>query len=271
MVKLSDDDGGDQILPLGQLVDGISLLHPTLSQLRPFEIDRSIWAFATDIVVGHIDDLGGNPLVSEICTPVSSRLPFDQVYFAVEGFQVMLCRQGSEIRILLGYPRLDLLATWVPGQPMKFPLKFHDPVQVELAGALLRIPFCVALINEPRIVRHVPAVSRQQRRAAERSGKFAGASWTRIMWDVTKPTVAKSAAASDCRCMPLHWVRGHWKRALPHFKGACLRPDALKPEDRMIWWQWIDGFVRGHAYFGIRKSVHAPTASCTFREHEEAQ
>jgi hypothetical protein len=123
------------------------------------------------------------------------------------------------------------------------------------------LPYLLALINEPRIVELSPSASRQRRRAAERGFGFAVDAWTRITWDLSKATKAKVARDPSFHCVPLHYVRGHFRRAEPHFRGAIQRPHALRIEDRVLWWQFIEGHWKGHPAFGVRRSVHAPIMS----------
>lgn len=123
------------------------------------------------------------------------------------------------------------------------------------------VAFTCALINEPRVVQFSPALSRQQRRALQRGMGFAVDAWTRVSWDLSKETVAKVNSDPSFHKMPLHWCRGHYRRAEQHYAGAIQRPDAFRPEDRDLWWQWIDGVWKGHPAFGVKRSVHAPVMS----------
>jgi hypothetical protein len=244
-------------------------LQPELEDHRVFEVHPSIWDFTSKIVSGHVEDLGGNPYFSEICTPISSRLPFSKIVFAVVGepYLFFLRESCEEIQVQTFVSGLVTVGSFVPGYPMKFPY-WWPGVTVEsqtlFMTIVLRIAFALALVNQPRIVLQSSGQSRQQRRAAARSGKYAVAAWTRVTWDISKPTVAKDTPDSDGHSMPLHWVRGYWRRALPHYQRAQIRPDAIKPEDRLGWWQWIEGTSRGHPAFGVKESIHTPRMGRAF-------
>ncbi|MEP0639914.1 MAG: hypothetical protein ABJC93_13345, partial [Roseobacter sp.] len=98
--------------------------------------------------------------------------------------------------------------------------------------ALTLLGYVLALINEPRVVRRSASGSRPARRALQRGMGFAVDAWTRVSWDLSKATVAKISCDPAFHNVPLHWRRGHYRRALPHFNGAIQRPDALRVEDR---------------------------------------
>lgn len=121
--------------------------------------------------------------------------------------------------------------------------------------------FILSIINQPRMLRRDPLVSRQQRRAAERSGISHSNCWHRVSWDISKETKDKVSQDPSYRKVALHWRRGHFRRAEPHYKEAIQRPDAIRKDEREMWWQWIEGQWVGHPAFGIKKSIHAPKLS----------
>ena len=120
--------------------------------------------------------------------------------------------------------------------------RFH---QVLLVGG-----FC-SLINQPGFVTTEPAGSRQQRRAAQRSGGYSPSAWHRISWSVGEAVKAKLTRDEPTRCMPLHYTRGHWRKAEEGWNNVERRKDGL-------WYQWIEGYWSGHPAFGIKRSYHAP-------------
>jgi hypothetical protein len=116
----------------------------------------------------------------------------------------------------------------------------------------------IQVINNPRFVLQQPAGKRQERRQAHRGMGKAVDAWHKISWDINKPVVAKMSRDETFHKMPLHYTRGHWRRAKDTDPKSVLRPNALNPEHRKIWWTWIEGFWSGHPAFGIKKSYHAP-------------
>lgn len=113
-------------------------------------------------------------------------------------------------------------------------------------------------INTSRITKKEPAGSRQQRKSMHRGMGKAVDTWHRVTWNIDKPTNAKVSYDKSYHKMPLHWNRGHWKRAKKHHPKSQQRPHALNPEDRNMWWTWIDGYWAGHPAFGFKKQYHAP-------------
>lgn len=118
--------------------------------------------------------------------------------------------------------------------------------------------FALSVINQPCVTKPEHLLSRQQRRAAQRDGKKCADKWTRVSWDLSAETAAKAARNPSFRKVPLHWRRGHYRIAEAHYKGAVQRPDAIRPEDRGLWWQWINPQWVGHPAFGVKRSIHAP-------------
>lgn len=136
----------------------------------------------------------------------------------------------------------------------------HDERHI-MAHTIAACAFVLSIINQPALVRTERLLTRQQRRAQARGGAKAADAWHRVTWDIGKETTAKISRDPDFHNVPLHWRRGHWRRAQKHYSGAVQRTDALRPEDRLGWWQWINGTWVGHPAFGIKRSVHAPRLS----------
>jgi hypothetical protein len=130
-----------------------------------------------------------------------------------------------------------------------------------MAYSIALLAYILSLINQPRILAKQPLLSRQSRRAAQRGGAKAVDAWHKVTFDLSRETAAKVTRDPDYHKVPLHWRRGHFRRALPHYRGAIQRLDAIRPEDRDLWWQWIEGQWVGHPAFGLKKSVHAPKLS----------
>lgn len=115
----------------------------------------------------------------------------------------------------------------------------------------LTVAAICSLLNQPGFIKKEPAGSRQERRAAKRSGAYANDAWHKITWNIGEEVKAKLSRDEPVRCMPLHYTRGHWRRAEEGWKNTTLRKDGF-------WYQWIEGFWSGHPAFGIKKSYHAP-------------
>jgi hypothetical protein len=113
-------------------------------------------------------------------------------------------------------------------------------------------------INTSRITKTKPAASRQQRKSMHRGMGKAVDTWHRVTWNIDEPPKAKEPYDKGYHKMPLHFNRGHWKRAKEHHPKSQQRPHALNPEHRNMWWTWIDGYWAGHPAFGFKKQYHAP-------------
>lgn len=153
------------------------------------------------------------------------------------------------------------LGYFVPNDRVYVDAKFPN-LSVE-GGTAARIiaecAFIMSLINQPRMVKHESPVSRQVRRSLERK-KINASNWSCVSWDISKASADDHRKATgDKEGVALHWRRGHWRRAEQHHRGAKQRPDAIRPEERELWWQWIDGMWVGHPAYGFVKSFHAPT------------
>ena len=107
------------------------------------------------------------------------------------------------------------------------------------------------LVNQPRLVKIQPALSRQSRRRMEKKYNIPATSWKRVEWDLSKPRYEPQDGKRGGWNMPLHYTRGHWRRAKEHWDKVVRRKDGEC-------YKWIDGFWSGHPAFGIVRSVHAP-------------
>lgn len=123
--------------------------------------------------------------------------------------------------------------------------------QLARITSVLTVAAMCSILNQPSFTKKEPAGSRQERRAAKRSGSYASDAWHKITWNIGEEVKAKLTRDEPVRCMPLHYTRGHWRRAEEGWKNTTLRKDGL-------WYQWIEGFWSGHPAFGIKKAYHAP-------------
>lgn len=225
---------------------------PEISRYKFFFPDETIMEFARDLT----NATRGEPF------PISSRLPSERVGVAVENILLLFQNDvAPRIGKCIACACMDLsgkftvIGAWLPGSKKLLGNSVRNQVLIQ------RSAYLFSLINEPRIVSRQTFGTRQQRRTAARGMGFAVDAWTRVTWDLSKETIAKISQDPDFHKVPLHWRRGHYRRAEPHFKGAHQRPDAIRPEDRDLWWQWIEEQWVGHPAFGIKKSVHAPKLS----------
>jgi len=121
----------------------------------------------------------------------------------------------------------------------------------ERVAHVLSVAAMCSILNQPSFTKREPVGSRQERRAAQRSGGYATDAWHKVTWNIGEEVKAKLARDEPVRCMPLHYTRGHWRRAQEGWTKVTQRKDGL-------WYQWIDGYWSGHPAFGIKKSYHAP-------------
>ena len=107
------------------------------------------------------------------------------------------------------------------------------------------------LINKPRFVKQASPYSRQRRKGFHRGGGFAVDAWHRVSWNVDKPVAAKEPYDTTFHKMPLHFNKGHWKKAKEHHPKSILRNGD--------WKTWIEGYWAGHPAFGFKKQYWKPT------------
>jgi hypothetical protein len=137
------------------------------------------------------------------------------------------------------------------GEGLRFlDLSSEHKIQLRAENTLYVAGVC-SILNQPSFTKREPAGSRQERRAAQRSATYAADAWHKVTWNIGEEVKAKLTRDEPVRCMPLHYTRGHWRRAEDGWKNTTQRKDGL-------WYQWIEGFWSGHPAFGIKKSYHAP-------------
>lgn len=239
--------------------------NPKLRDAQVIDVSTEISDFVVELIRSEWDWCVRQGLES-LNVPSSSRLPCDPTIlcFVGEAVQRPIFLADVDGGVAFG----DLadgkpMGAWYPEDGTCFlEDEISHPHGENFATNLLFLcAFTCALLNEPRVVRQSPAIPRQQRRAIQRGMDFSVEAWTRVSWDLSKETVAKVSSDPSFHKMPLHWCRGHYRRAEQHYAGAIQRPDAFRPEDRDLWWQWIEGVWKGHPAFGVKRSVHAPVMS----------
>jgi len=120
-----------------------------------------------------------------------------------------------------------------------------------LANVVLSVAFTLCLINQPRFVVQGTTGTRQLRKQMFRGHGISMDAWNKISWNIKEPVKAKDDHTKGGWHMPLHYTRGHWRKAQDHWEDVVIRKDG-KP------YKWIDGFWSGHPAYGVKKSYHAP-------------
>jgi hypothetical protein len=240
---------------------------PDLVDFKHFEVERGICDFAFEMGLLQFpsgEDEGIDR--DELVCPLSAKLPFSKITICCDFglFVLQHVKSEKEIACIFYNPdisELEILGGIIPGA-CPVVKSIHSSMGAEVCFDILHfISHVLAVINEPRVVSKSNSGSRQERRAAERGMGFAVDAWTKVSWDLSKKVCAKSSNDNSFHKKPLHWRRGHFRRAQKGYAGAIQRPDAIRVEDRSLWWQWIDGQLVGHPAFGIVRSVHAPRIS----------
>jgi hypothetical protein len=130
-------------------------------------------------------------------------------------------------------------------------LSMSEEMQQFYTMHVLTVATTCSILNQPSFTKREPAGSRQERRAAKRNGSYATDAWHKISWNIGEAVKAKLTRDEPTRCMPLHYTRGHWRKAEEGWNNVERRKDGL-------WYQWIEGYWSGHPAFGIKRSYHAP-------------
>ena len=131
---------------------------------------------------------------------------------------------------------------------------YRDAPKINQSGAimlLLHIAHCFMIINQPRFVIQSPAATRQQRKYMMKARKIPTGAWKKIEWNIAEPVYAHNESKQGGWNMPLHYKRGHWRKAEAHWDDVVIRKDG-KP------YKWIEGYWAGHPAYGVQRSYHAP-------------
>jgi hypothetical protein len=153
---------------------------------------------------------------------------------------------------------------WIPGtleKGINKRVSDHER-ECEYLSEMMGIGVLLSLLNEPRRVEQRPASglawSRQYRKSVERITGKAALAYSVVSWQIGAGVKAKNRpdVESDLR-LPLHWCRGHWRRAEPHWDGVVwLEPTQGAPAGYYI---WIRDCWKGHPDHGIKLQDHRPT------------
>ena len=147
-----------------------------------------------------------------------------------------------------------LLGAYHPDEGLTFTQRIMDNKMSQTFGdIMIRIAGSFELINNPKYITSQPVGTRAQRRRLHREQDIAVEAWHKITWNVDEDTVEVNKGDRGGWRMPLHYTRGHPRKAEPHHKKIFYK-DGLP-------YKWIHGFWSGHPAFGIKKGYHAPTIS----------
>ena len=148
--------------------------------------------------------------------------------------------------------------SWQPGSNKISARSSFEPetdetiFQLHLTAATLGM--MLTLMNSPSLVESNTNGQRQERRAANRLLQLPVDAWYRVRWRTAADNGIKQSTGDDTGArMPLHYRRGHVRKAQPHFSRA-FETDLTGTG----WGQWIDGIWVGHPAFGIKKSIFSP-------------
>ena len=149
------------------------------------------------------------------------------------------------------------LGAYHPDQGVFFESSKEDPNNwdegkiTSISNIILELAGCFELINNPRFIVSEAAGTRSQRKQMKREQNIPLEAWHKISWNVDETTVVINEKDGGGWRMPLHYTRGHPRKAEPHHMNIMYKDG--KP------YKWIEGFWSGHPAFGIKKGYHAPT------------
>lgn len=221
--------------------------------------EAAITAVQEEFAAAQPDANGGRALVA----PLTAKLPATACVLYNEPMDALvMCVTGHDrdpdmvFLLALNKDRLVPLAGYTPGQAeiqlTQAGIDLNRAGRVGLQTQVLHVANILVLINTPAYCTRAPHGTRQVTRSLQRALNTDRLNVSRIVWSIHAPkdTVAPGKAAED-RHMPLHYTRGHWRVAEPHFTRAIIHADGVCR-------QWIEGFWSGHPAYGIKKSVYAP-------------
>lgn len=240
-----------------------------------YEIDRDITVYLNDL---KEEVTKGCVSLTDIRLPVDSRPPSDVCFFyftnSESGYLVHRYEAGAAKNdygptdkhpfvfvtratsdrfpvVLGGYVVSDKEENnelFVTGEILD---KGSKEVENYTANATMSVGLLISLINQPRFVVQSAAGTRQSRKQAFRGHGISTGAWHKIQWNLGEPVKAKSDSDRGGWRMPLHYTRGHWRKAQDHWDDVVIRKDNQP-------YKWIDGFWSGHPAYGVKKSYHAP-------------
>lgn len=105
------------------------------------------------------------------------------------------------------------------------------------------------LVNTPRFVKSEPAGTRAQRKLFKREQEIPMEVWHQISWNIDEPVEVNNGDRGGWN-MPLHYNRGYYRRAEPHWNDVV--------EKNGQFYKWVEGYWAGHPAYGIKKGYHVP-------------
>jgi len=249
-----------------QALESARVILKSFQTMDFYEISSDVY----DAAIDHFFELHQGKKVSDIKLDHDARLPSNMCGFWWPG-SMASCSDGLRIPVMLIVREISHLENLVflvgsdfevcepmggysvgeDSQVVVPPQALHNDNEQHYSAATLKIAALCSLINQPSFLKTETVGSRQQRRAAQRKGGYSPEAWRKVTWNIGEEVKAKLTRDEPVRCMPLHYTRGHWRRAEEGWKNTTLRKDGL-------WYQWIEGFWSGHPAFGIKKAYHAP-------------
>jgi hypothetical protein len=246
------------------------ILHDLMQDTHCFEIPPEVYNvtrdFVDDKLLKHSDqilDEEYRPLADKMfVTFVTQSIPDNMLSFWITQtepnmYEFHYVHKDGKMSDM-GQVRIGGANIWYPSGKIGIP---EEEAQANLTWEKNMIPHVlttIAAIKNTNFVKYEPAGTRQQRKSAHRGMGMAMDAWHRVTWNIDDAKKAKVPYDEGYHKMPLHWNRGHWKRAKEHHPKSQQRPHALNAEDRNMWWTWVDGYWAGHPAFGFKKQYHAP-------------
>ena len=222
-----------------------------------YEVDKGLFDFA-DSMKDQYNELKLDDIVlSEDCRPPSSDcfvfMPSQGMCFLTHTDQLMvqvtvITGDSENFPLSVGTYSLERSKK----NPFWFSKGFATAQEQNLAmSTILQIAMIFEVINQPRFVVRDAAGSRQSRKHMHRKHGISTGAWHKIQWNLGEPAAAKEDSNKGGWRMPLHYTRGHWRKAQDHWDDIVVRKDGNP-------YKWIDGFWSGHPAYGVKKSYHAP-------------
>lgn len=208
----------------------------------------------------------------KLAFPASCRLPSPVTVFRIQdlGIEDSLIVIGESVDAggdyelvfavwTFGSPRLSLMGRINPatGQfGLTDPWERRSP---DAANDILVVS-CVllTLLNEPRLVSTSNRGDRPARRFNQRGFGLALDCWHLCQWELDGKVRAKLSRDPSFHCVPLHYRRGHYRKAESHFVGAVELPASLISNRPAGFYQYIEGQWVGHIAFGLKRHAYAP-------------
>ena len=237
------------------------ILQDSLVGLRGadyYEVEKDLFDFAESMTEQYNELPIHDIILSEDCRAPSRHcfvyMPYQQAGFLTYTDDLtvrvtVLIAEAEKMPLPIGGYSLD------PNSGVPFNL--HSVVASTVAERnlgltnLLQVAMLFELINQPRFVVQSPAGTRQSRKHMQRKHGISTGAWHKIEWNLGEPVKAKSDSDKGGWRMPLHYTRGHWRKAQEHWDDVVVRKDNQP-------YKWIDGFWSGHPAYGVKKSYHAP-------------